>query len=122
METVKEPSEDLTESKESQRCEEPECRQETDNGLDGGFAAWSVVFGAWCCLFCAFGWVNGMISAAFKIYILQIPNKIGVSQPVAISKTIMRLISYATFLLPAFRGSFHWSLLSSSPLDSLLAR
>ncbi|KFY01139.1 hypothetical protein V490_01068 [Pseudogymnoascus sp. VKM F-3557] len=66
MKTVKEPSEDLTESKESQRCEEPECRQETDNGLDGGFAAWSVVFGAWCCLFCAFGWVNA--SGNFQDY------------------------------------------------------
>jgi hypothetical protein len=27
--------------------------------LDQGLRAWTVVFGAWCCLFCAFGWVNG---------------------------------------------------------------
>jgi hypothetical protein len=29
--------------------------------LDGGIRAWTVVIGAWCCLFCAFGWVNGNI-------------------------------------------------------------
>lgn len=69
MEAVKELSEDTTESKDTERCKEAECRQETDNGLDGGFAAWSVVFGAWCCLFCAFGWVNGMTTALLKIYV-----------------------------------------------------
>lgn len=26
---------------------------------DGGFAAWLVVFGAWCTSFCSFGWLNG---------------------------------------------------------------
>lgn len=25
---------------------------------DGGFAAWSVVLGAWCAGFCSFGWLN----------------------------------------------------------------
>ncbi|KFY09819.1 hypothetical protein V491_07956 [Pseudogymnoascus sp. VKM F-3775] len=60
-------SEDVTESKDSQRCEEEtESRQETDSGLDGGFRAWSVVFGAWCCHFCAFGWVNA--SGNFQEY------------------------------------------------------
>jgi hypothetical protein len=29
--------------------------------LDQGLRAWTVVIGAWCCLFCAFGWVNGEI-------------------------------------------------------------
>ncbi|KAJ9489897.1 hypothetical protein VN97_g3370 [Penicillium thymicola] len=28
--------------------------------LDQGLRAWTVVFGAWCCLFCAFGWVNAI--------------------------------------------------------------
>lgn len=27
---------------------------------DGGFAAWSVVLGAWCAYFCTFGWINSM--------------------------------------------------------------
>ncbi len=26
---------------------------------DGGLQAWLVVSGAFCCLFCSFGWVNG---------------------------------------------------------------
>ena len=25
---------------------------------DGGFEAWLVVAGAFCCLFCSFGWIN----------------------------------------------------------------
>ena len=25
---------------------------------DGGFEAWTVVLGGWCCLFCSFGWIN----------------------------------------------------------------
>ncbi|CAG8026500.1 unnamed protein product [Penicillium olsonii] len=28
--------------------------------LDHGLRAWTVVIGAWCCLFCAFGWVNAI--------------------------------------------------------------
>jgi hypothetical protein len=76
MEAVKELSEDTTESKDTERCNEAECGQETDSGLDGGFAAWSVVFGAWCCLFCAFGWVNGMTVAALKTYMRRISNKL----------------------------------------------
>lgn len=27
--------------------------------MDHGVHAWTVVIGAWCCLFCGFGWVNG---------------------------------------------------------------
>lgn len=27
--------------------------------MDHGIRAWTVVIGAWCCLFCGFGWVNG---------------------------------------------------------------
>ncbi|KAL4996291.1 major facilitator superfamily domain-containing protein [Aspergillus recurvatus] len=29
-----------------------------DEFPDGGLKAWSVVLGAWCCLFCSYGWVN----------------------------------------------------------------
>lgn len=28
------------------------------NAPDGGLAAWSVVLGSWCVLFCTFGWIN----------------------------------------------------------------
>ncbi|KAE8341045.1 hypothetical protein BDV24DRAFT_57458 [Aspergillus arachidicola] len=28
--------------------------------VDHGFRAWTVVAGAWCCLFCGFGWVNAI--------------------------------------------------------------
>ncbi len=30
---------------------------------DGGFAAWFVVAGAFCCVFCSFGWINCEITA-----------------------------------------------------------
>lgn len=36
--------------------EEP--AKETDEAPDGGLAAWSVVLGSWCVLFCSFGWIN----------------------------------------------------------------
>lgn len=32
---------------------------EPDELVDRGARAWTVVLGAWCCLFCGFGWVNG---------------------------------------------------------------
>ena len=28
---------------------------------DGGLAAWFVVLGSWCVLFCSFGWINSKI-------------------------------------------------------------
>ncbi|KAI2690119.1 hypothetical protein DTO012A7_3893 [Penicillium roqueforti] len=34
--------------------------EEAVGQLDQGLPAWTVVFGAWCCLFCAFGWVNAI--------------------------------------------------------------
>ncbi|RAL12851.1 MCT family MFS transporter [Aspergillus homomorphus CBS 101889] len=33
---------------------------------DGGVAAWSVVFGAWCAMFCSFGWINSI--GTFQAY------------------------------------------------------
>jgi len=30
---------------------------------DGGMDAWLVVFGAWCCSFVSFGWINSMLSS-----------------------------------------------------------
>ncbi|PYI15124.1 MFS general substrate transporter [Aspergillus violaceofuscus CBS 115571] len=33
---------------------------------DGGLAAWSVVFGAWCAMFCSFGWINSI--GTFQTY------------------------------------------------------
>lgn len=29
---------------------------------DGGWEAWLAVSGAFCCLFCSFGWINGELS------------------------------------------------------------
>lgn len=34
-------------------------RQDTSAQLDSSIRAWTVVAGAWCCLFVSFGWVNG---------------------------------------------------------------
>ncbi|KAJ5195399.1 major facilitator superfamily domain-containing protein [Penicillium cinerascens] len=33
---------------------------EPDELVDRGARAWTVVLGAWCCLFCGFGWVNAI--------------------------------------------------------------
>lgn len=36
----------------------PTTNASVSNPPDGGLKAWSVVFGAWCCLFASFGWIN----------------------------------------------------------------
>jgi hypothetical protein len=36
----------------------PRASSSVSDPPDGGFKAWSVVLGAWCCLFASFGWVN----------------------------------------------------------------
>jgi hypothetical protein len=36
-----------------------ETKDESAAPMDQGLHAWTVVAGAWCCLFCGFGWVNG---------------------------------------------------------------
>lgn len=33
-------------------------RPSPDNPPEGGFQAWTVVLGAWCCSFCCYGWIN----------------------------------------------------------------
>lgn len=54
-----------------------------EKGLDGGLKAWTVVFGAWCCLFCGFGWVNGESFGPFirvDLQILTLHLAIGIFQ------------------------------------------
>ncbi|KAJ5753772.1 monocarboxylate transporter [Penicillium nucicola] len=64
--------------------------------LDGGVRAWTVAAGAWCCLFCAFGWL------------------------LAFSKSIIRIINYSLTRRPVSPGSYLWSPLYSLQLDSSL--
>lgn len=39
--------------------------------VDGGLPAWLVVCGAFCCLFCGFGWVNGVNSTLLALCFTQ---------------------------------------------------
>lgn len=34
---------------------------------DGGWEAWSVVLGGYCCLFCSFGWINCMCTSLDRV-------------------------------------------------------
>ncbi|KAE8353319.1 major facilitator superfamily domain-containing protein [Aspergillus coremiiformis] len=47
--------------------EDPACQ------VDRGLRAWTVVIGAWCCLFCGFGWVNaiGVFQEYYQTHQLQ---------------------------------------------------
>lgn len=38
---------------------------------DGGFQAWTVVLGAWCCSFCCYGWIN---SESCWLLSVSVPN------------------------------------------------
>lgn len=49
-----------TESKSTVAASESETQDDPVGQVDKGVVAWTVVLGAWCCLFCAFGWVNGV--------------------------------------------------------------
>lgn len=46
----------LTEAQKIQQEVIPERKK--SKAPDGGLAAWSVVLGSWCVLFCTFGWIN----------------------------------------------------------------
>jgi hypothetical protein len=41
--------------------EKPPAWDNDDPPPDGGITAWLVVLGAWCILFCSFGWINSML-------------------------------------------------------------
>ncbi|KAN0091772.1 MFS general substrate transporter [Hyaloscypha variabilis] len=41
-------------------------RASADGPPEGGFQAWTVVLGAWCCSFCCYGWINSI--GVFQAY------------------------------------------------------
>ena len=62
-ETVDEPQERDLEKAEANGNEKPKPSpmgmMDPSQFPDGGLEAWLVVSGAFCCLFCSFGWING---------------------------------------------------------------
>jgi hypothetical protein len=58
-------SHDLTGEKpdnerETHDAEDPQNWSSAEPPPDGGLQAWLMVLGAWCALFCTFGWINSM--------------------------------------------------------------
>jgi hypothetical protein len=52
----------------NQDIEKPSAWNNDDRPPDGRITAWLVVLGAWCILFCSFGWINSMLpSPGFNI-------------------------------------------------------
>ncbi|CEO58969.1 hypothetical protein PMG11_03661 [Penicillium brasilianum] len=45
---------------EAQDIEAPKIWSSEDSPPDGGLQAWLMVLGAWCALFCTFGWINSV--------------------------------------------------------------
>ncbi|KAH8648227.1 putative MFS transporter [Ilyonectria robusta] len=48
-------------------------RATADGPPEGGFEAWTVVLGAWCCSFCCYGWINsiGIFQAHYETHQLK---------------------------------------------------
>lgn len=72
---------------------------------DGGLQAWLVVSGAFCCLFCSFGWINCKLDHTCTIACYH-PFLIGVfEQASACSRLTMKKIYYAITHRALSRGS-----------------
>jgi hypothetical protein len=50
-----------------QDAEAPKAWSSEDPPPDGGLQAWLMVLGAWCALFCTFGWINSTSTYQMKI-------------------------------------------------------
>jgi hypothetical protein len=52
---------------EVQDPETPKSWSSGDSAPDGGLQAWLMVLGAWCALFCTFGWINSTSTYQMKV-------------------------------------------------------
>jgi hypothetical protein len=79
-------------AKANQDIEKPPAWNNDDRPPDGGITAWPVVLGAWCILFCSFGWICSIPLAL--IYSMSNDTGIGTFQSY-----------YETTLLPEYSPS-----------------
>lgn len=96
-------------------------KQSWDHGAapDGGAKAWLVVLGAWCALFCTFGWINSTFSSISECSLVLADMK----QAWALFRAIMKPLSCAStlpvqlpgFLLYRFSSCLPWYVLPTSP-------
>ena len=54
-------------------------RASADGPPEGGFQAWTVVLGAWCCSFCCYGWINSECRTWSSAIFFQSPTDRSVS-------------------------------------------
>ena len=75
---------------------------------DGGLEAWLAVSGAFCCLFCSFGWINGNSSPHPTSQWLLIGFA---TQLLVFSRHTMRWVPCLITLPVRFLGYLHWKCL-----------
>lgn len=51
---------DVDAEKQSNESDQNQAWKPANEAPDGGLTAWLVLVGAWCVLFCTFGWINSM--------------------------------------------------------------
>ena len=71
---------------------------------DGGLEAWLVVSGAFCCLFCSFGWINCRSSLIQNPFALLTDFMKALES----SRRTIKLTSYATFPQVPSPGYRRW--------------
>ena len=96
-------------------AEAPKSWQSADPPPDGGLQAWLMVLGAWCALFCTFGWINS--TSSYKIEIIKRNNNtVGEFQSYYETVLLAKYSASTIAWIPSLQIFFMFAMVGSSML------